>query len=314
MQRLARTVTSWVPYPATDLAAGYIVKAGNPPLALGISHRQQHGRLSVARNVAHDVARDVAQSTVPGCYFWAAGARLISILARAAALMLRKDASGLRALGLTPASLLRTAPVSLPAPRSRRAPAGQGQSQRPSGAQDGPSRRCERSLSVRSLCASAPAPDRRPIPSLRSVIPRSAVGRASRAREAPPQSRLGALLPLSLVGTRSCFRDRISPRWGASFAFRRLGAAHHLLRPIGGLRKLRSNDARKFLPHSLRLLGQPVLCFTARAASARPKTRRVRSKPWINGSMFVQTHFPFDYQTSSKPDQRSNQPSCHSLN
>src|SRR5258707_3001755 len=43
-------------------------------------------------------------------------------------------------------------------------------------------------------------------------------------REAPPQSRLGALLPLSLVGTRSCFcRDRLSQRLDASFSLRRLG-------------------------------------------------------------------------------------------
>jgi hypothetical protein len=73
--------------------------------------------------------------------------------------MLRKDASGLRALGLTPASLLRTAHASLPAPRSRRAPAGQGQSQRRRGAQDRHSKRCERSLSVRNVCACAPAPE-----------------------------------------------------------------------------------------------------------------------------------------------------------
>jgi len=271
MQRLARIVTCWVPYPAISLTAGDTLRAGNAPFAPRIPHSQHHGPATVGHLVGHDMACVAGRKSLPECSSQAAGARLISIPARAAALMLRKDASDLRALGLTPASLLRTAPVSLPAPRSRRAPAGQGQSQRPSGAQDGPSKRCERSLSVRSLCASAPAPDRRPIPSLRSVIPRSAVGRASRA-EAPIQSRLGALLPLSLVGTRSCFfRDRISQRWGASFSFRRLGAAHHLFSgpwgPAQTSAQMRESSCclRSSCWSNLRS------CNTARATSARPK-------------------------------------------
>lgn len=314
MQRLTRTVTFWVPYPATSLAAGYTLRAGNAPLVRRIAHGQHHGPATVGHNVGRDVANGVGRKSLPGCSSQAAGARLVSIPARAAALMLRKDASGLRALGLTPASLLRTAPVSLPAPRSRRAPAGQGQSQKPSGAQDGPSKRCERSLSVRSLCASAPAPDRRPIPSLRSVIPRSAVGRASRA-EAPPQSRLGALLPLSLVGTRSCFfRDRISQRWGASFAFRRLGAAHHVVSgPWGPAQTSAQNTRSSYRIHSGRW-NNLRFCNTARAASARPTTHRVRSKLWINGINYGPTISRFDFQKIVKANKGANQSSCHSLN
>jgi hypothetical protein len=77
------------------------------------------------------------------------------------------------------------------------------------------------------LGASAPAPDRPTFP--RCARSYQSAGRTRFAlAEAPAQSRLGALLPLSLVGTRSCFcRDRFSQRWGASFSFRRLGAAHH---------------------------------------------------------------------------------------
>ncbi len=282
IHRLTRTVTSWVPYPATALAAGHTLKTGNAPLIPRIAHRQQHGRSSVASLVAHDVARDVAQSTPPGCRRQAASARPVSIPAKAAALMLRKDASGLRALGLTPASLLRTAHASLPAPRSRRAPAGQGQSQNPRGAQDRHSKRCERSLSVRNVCARAAAPDCRPIRSLRSLINRPAVGRAAREE-----------------------KHRLSRAWERSFLFRSLGlapasavtgsvsawalpspcaasgAAHHGSPALGGLRKL-SLDCAKVLALAPLLGAICAPATRARAASARPKTRRVRFKRCAN--------------------------------
>ena len=307
MLHRACKVVFWVPYPATALPAGLISKAGNAPLAHYISHGLHHGLVSVGHAVGHDARRKMLSD----CPRWTAGARPLSIPARAAALMLHKDASGLRALGLTPASLLRTAHASLPVPRSHRAPAGQGQNQRRGRRTDGLSKRCERSLSVRTLCARAPAPDRRPIPSLRSVIPRSAVGRASRSREAPHQSRLGALLPLSLVGTRSCFsRDRFSQRWGASFAFRRLGAAHHFSPALGGPaqtfadRRKGSCCIRSDCWGSLRSASRLGLQAFARNFTV------CFSQLWTYRICGCPNHSSIRYQISS----RSNQSSCQSLN
>jgi hypothetical protein len=88
--------------------------------------------------------------------------------------------------------------------------------------------------------AARTAPDRRPTPSLCSVVPQAG-GRArfalkkhriSRAWERSFSCRSLGLAPASLA-------TGFSQRWGASFALRRLGAAHCSLRPCGGLRKLR---------------------------------------------------------------------------
>ena len=191
--------------------------------------------------------------------------------------MLRKAASGLRALGLAPASLLRTAHASLPAPRSRRAPAGEGQNQRRRGAQDRTSIRCERSLRVRVLAPALPRPTRRLFP--RFAQSNQSAGRSRCAlAEAPHQSRLGALLPLSLAGASSCFcRDRLSQRWGASFSFRRLGAAHHASPALGGLRKLSRKDAKVLARFAAIAWATYASAARARAASARPKTRACSS-------------------------------------
>jgi hypothetical protein len=142
------------PYSMRSLAFSRSLETRHAPFAPRIAHGPRHGTSTVADAVADGVAHTVARKPLPRCSLWAAGARPLRTPARAAALMLRKDASGLRALGLTPASLLRTAHASLPAPRSRRAPAGQGQSQRRRGAPDRPSRRCERSLRS-GMCAPA---------------------------------------------------------------------------------------------------------------------------------------------------------------
>jgi hypothetical protein len=202
MHFLARPIASWVPYPATAFSTGCILKASNAPLALRPAYGQQHGRLSAARRVAHAVARGVAQSTTPVCYCWAAGARPVSIPARAQALMLRKDASCLRALGFTTASLLCTAHVSLPAPRSRRAPAGQGQDQRQRRAQDWPSKRSECSLRVR-VCAPA--------------LPRPTADLFPRFARSYPGRRSAAL--------RASEKHRISRAWERSLRCRSLGLA-----------------------------------------------------------------------------------------
>jgi hypothetical protein len=232
MQHLIRDIPSWVPQPAVSVPAGRTLKCSHGPLAPRMAHSDQHGDPPNLHGGRHAYRHASPQNLLPGCSYLAADARQISFRARAAALMLRKYATGLRALGLKPASLLRTAPASLPAPRSRRAPAGQGQSQPRRGAQDGPSKRCERSLSVRNVCAARPAPDHRPIHSLRSFMTRPVVGRASRLTEAPPPSRLGALLPAVA-------------RWGSLLL---------LLRPWGACAYFRWR-ARKFLPAFARSWG-----------------------------------------------------------
>jgi hypothetical protein len=238
MLPVSQKTTLCAAYPAPFFPAGSGLESCHAPLAPRMTHGQQHGLLSVAHHVAHDVARDVAQTSAPGCSFWAAGARPVRIPARAAALLLRKAATGLPALGLKPASLLRTAPASLPVPRSHRAPAGQGQKQH----QRGGRRRklaCERSAKpFPKTPARAPAPDWRPIRSGSLAHDQGRQSVALRAQEAPHRSRLGTLPPLSLVGTRDCFRrDRLSQRWGASFPLLRLGASHHGSPAPGGLRK-----------------------------------------------------------------------------
>jgi hypothetical protein len=171
--------------------------------------------------------------------------------ARAAALLLRTFAVGLRALGLyTPAQLLHNSPLG----RSLSSLRALAKSLPVSGLllQTFWSAASARLESSRRFEAARSAPDWRPIPSLRSVIPQA----ASRARfaldQAPHQSRLGTLLPLSLVGTRSCLcRDRLSQRWGASFSLRRLRAAYHDSPALGGLRKLSLVGSEEFLPFSL---------------------------------------------------------------
>jgi hypothetical protein len=251
MHSLSRIAILWAESPAFFLAAPCVLKTRHALSAPRMAHRLHHRAAHVRREV-RDMVRDAVRGkSLPGCSFWAVGACPIRIPGRAAALMLRKAATGLRALGLKPASLLRTAQASLPVPRSHRAPAGQGQNQNLRGGDLRTGLRALGHTPFPKTPACAPAPDWRPIPSLRSVIPQA----ASRARfaldQAPHQSRLGTLLPLSLAGTRSCLcRDRLSQRWGASFSLRRLGAAYHGSPAVGGLRKLSLIGSEEFLPFS----------------------------------------------------------------
>jgi len=209
--------------------------------------------------------------------------------ARANALLPSNDAGCLRALANLSASFDCNSPLLGPATRSGRSRVPRWPGNKPRGGQ----RRklsCERSANAYpKMPARASAPDRRPIPSLRSVIPQ--VGGQSRCarNEAPHQSRLGALLPLSLVGTRSCFcRERFSQRWGASFTFRRLGAAYHGSPALGGLRKGLPKEANASCQF-LRSLGRPARFVQLRsmqtslpengwAASARPIRRKAIKK------------------------------------
>jgi hypothetical protein len=251
MHSPTRIAILWAESPAFFLAAPCVLEPRHAPSSPRLAHRLHHRAGHVRHEVRNSVRNVVRRKSLPECSFWAAGARPIRIPGRAAARMLRKAAAGLRALGLKPASLLRTAQASLPVPRSHRAPAGQGQNETPRGGDIRTGLRALGHTPFPKTPACAPAPDWRPIPSLRSVIPQA----ASRARfaldQAPHQSRLGTLLPLSLVGTRSClYRDRLSQRWGASFSLRRLGAAYHGSPALGGLRKLSLMGSEEFLPFS----------------------------------------------------------------
>src|SRR5256714_5048231 len=289
-------ITSLGPRPRLLLlAAGRVTKTSHAPSAPRMAHRVQHRAVPVRLDVRHVVRDAVGGKSLPQCSFWAAGARPIRIPARAAALLLRKDATGFRALSLKPASLLRKAQASLPVPRSHRAPAGQGQKQNP---RAGRRRKlaCERSAKTfPKTPSSAPAPDWRPIPSLRSVISRPPVGRAARWTEAPHRSRLGALPPLALVGTRACFcRDQLSPRWGASFPLPRLGASHHGSSALGGLRKLPLLQSASFLPFS------PVAAATCArlCAGVRAKVLALRKRMGLRALA----------QSQPNPDQTRDQP------
>jgi hypothetical protein len=127
--------TFWAEYPALSLAAESGLKTRHAPSAPRMAHRVHHRAVIVRRDVRHVMRDAIRGKALPESSLWAAGARPVRIPVRAVALLLRKDATGLRALGLKPVSLLRTARASLPVPRSHRAPAGQGQKQNPRGGQ-----------------------------------------------------------------------------------------------------------------------------------------------------------------------------------
>ena len=239
----------WASYPLSFLTTGCRLEDGHAPSFHRMAHGPQHGLRSVGHLVGDGMGDAVGRNSLPVCLLRTAGARLVCIPVMAQASVLYKDANGLRALDLKPASLLRTAQASLPVPRSHRAPAGQGQKQNPGG---GDLRTGLRALGL------TPSPK---MPRLRSrarlasysFASLSHTQAASRARfaldQAPHPSRLGTLPLLSLVGTRSCFcRDRISQRWGASFSLLRLGASHHGPPALGGLRKLSLMGSEEFLP------------------------------------------------------------------
>ena len=192
--------------------------------------------------------------------------------------MLRRVATGLRALGLKPASLQRIAQASLPAPRSHRAPAGQGQNQKTEEA--GILRIGLRALGhkpVPKTPACAPAPDSAACPFASLGHVPEAASRIGFALDQAPHhvsAPLGTLLPLSLVGTRSCLcRDRLSQRWGASFSLRRLGAAYHGSPALGGLRKVLLGEAAKSFCRFLWPLGRPARIVWLSTCKRGPENR-----------------------------------------
>jgi len=192
----------WASYPLSFLTTGCRLEDGHASSFHRMAHGPQHGLRSVGHLVGDGMGDAVGRNSLPVCSLRAAGARLVRTPAMAQALVLYKDANGLRALDLKPASLLRTAQPSLPVPRSHRAPAGRGQKQNPGG---GDLRTGLRTLGLTpspKTPACAPAPDWRPIPSLRSVIPR------------PPVVRAAGLT-----------KHRIPRVWGRSLCCRSLGLA-----------------------------------------------------------------------------------------
>ena len=295
MHSASQTTIFWAEHPALSLAAVRGPKTCHAPSAPRMA-RVHHRAMRVRNAVRHLVRHAVRGESLPERSLWAAGARPVRIPARSAALLLRKTATGLRALGLKPASLLRTAPASLPVPRSHRAPAGRSQSQNLRG---GRRRKLAASARQKHFRRRPPALPR-PTGGLFARVPSLMNKAASRSRcaldEAPHRSRLGALPPLSLVGTRDCFcRDRLSQRLGASFALLRLGAAHHGSPAWGPAANFRPRARTKVSCLFLRSLGRPArsfalgnaqTCLPLRkhkwAAGARPINTKSSSKPWIN--------------------------------
>jgi hypothetical protein len=226
--------------------------------------------------------------------------------ARAAALLLSNDAGCLRALANVSASFDCNSPVLWPTTHCGRSWVPRWPAQEPRGGQ----RRklsCERSSSAfPKMPAARPAPDRRPIPSLRSVIPqvggqaRFALKRstASVALGSAPSSfaRWDSLLLLSRP---------VQSALGRFLLLAPPGGGSSLSPALGGLRELALKYA-KFLLHSLRLQEQPTLCHMARAASARPNTRHVRLR--ISHRVVQpsdQNVFQSPNQTSHSQEQRS---------
>lgn len=195
--------------------------------------------------------------------------------ARAAALLLTNDAGCLWALVNISASFYCNSPLLWPTTHCGRSWVPRWPKQEPRCGQR--KQACERSANQFPIMPAArPAPDRRPIPSLRSVIPqvggqaRFALKRstASVALGSAPSSfaRWDSLLLLSRP---------VQSALGRFLLFAPPGGGSSLSPALGGLRELSLKYA-KFLLHSLRLLEQPTLCHMARAVSARPNTRHVR--------------------------------------
>jgi hypothetical protein len=235
--------------------------------------------------------------------------------ARAAALLLSNDAGCLRALANVSASFHCNSPVLWPTTHCGRSWVPRWLEQEPRGGQ----RRklsCERSSSTfPKMPAARPAPDRRPIPSLRSVIPqvggqaRFALKRstASVALGSAPSSfaRWDSLLLLFATGSVSA-GALPSP----CAALGRLIAFSGPLGACANFAQIRESSCRI----SLRLLGQSTLCYTARAASARPKTRHVRyGSPDRRAQSSVKA-FSIYNQAVINPNKGANQSSCLSSN
>jgi hypothetical protein len=209
----------------------------------------------------------------------AVSARRVLPAAQAVSLLQSNEAAGLRALAHLFASFHCNSPMPRPSTRCERSRVSRWPGKEQDAGKDGTWPASARPTSFRRCPPRVP----RLTPRLFARFAHSQTkpgGQARSARaEAPRQSRLGALLLLSLAGASSCFcPDRLSQRWGASFAFRRLGASHHAASALGGLRELSLKDAKVLASVApvARASSAPVAC--GRAASARPTTPACNSK------------------------------------
>src|SRR5581483_8995918 len=210
---------------------------------------------------------------------------------RADTLLLRSCAAGLRALGLSNiAQLLHNSPFG----RGLASLRALAKSLPGSGLmlQTLRSAASARLKASRRFEAARPASDWRPIPSLRSVIPRPPVGRAARLTQHRIRRVWGRSLLLSLVGTRSCFcRDRISQRWGASFSLLSLGASHHGPPAFGGLRKLSLMGSEEFLPLP------SVDKQSAFSLDFGQRTNKLSNKDGLRGARPLKPHLPSKHRS-----------------
>lgn len=316
MHPLSRITISWAANSALLPAAARGRKTCHAPSAPRMAHGQHHARLLVAHHVAHDVARAVARKSLPECSLRAASARPVRIPARAAALLLRKDATGFRALSLKPASLLRKAQASLPVPRSHRAPAGQGQRQNPRGGQ---LRNGLRALGQNRFPSRPPALPR-PTGGLFPRFAQSYPDRQSGALRASTKHRIGrvwgrSLLYRSLGLAIASSRDRLSQRWGASFPLLAWGLRITALRP-GGLRKLslcrvkifRLASAAGTTTHTF-ALGNTQTCLPCAIVMGCGRSP-IKSKPSSKvGSIVVRTFF--NPQPNARPNHNKELINCY---
>lgn len=215
----------------------------------------------------------------------------------AVSLLQSNEAAGLRALARLFASFHCNSPLPRPSTRCERSRVPRCRGKKQYAGKDGNRPASARPISFRRC----PPRVSRLTPRLFARFAHSQTkpgGQARSARaEAPRQSRLGALPPLSLAWASSCFcRDRLSERWGASFAFRRLGAAHHAASALGGLRKL-SLKCAKVLASVAPVAGTPHALWHAGGLRAlAPTTPACEANP---GVFALQTVFPRQGQISS---------------
>ena len=184
---------------------------------------------TVSRIVSSKVSRDVSgnRHRVGGPAGLSASARQPGRGPKAIALLQANVAGCLRALANLSASFSCNSPglSQRPVTGAHGRPAGYGKKNQVRASSEWPPR--SRPTPFPMMPAAPSAPDHRPIRS-HALSHHQAGGQARFARdEAPHQSRLGTLPPLSLLGTRECFcRNQLTQRWGASFALLRLGASH----------------------------------------------------------------------------------------
>jgi hypothetical protein len=195
-----------------------------------------------------------------------AGAHRSMTGARADALLLSNDAGCLRALANVSASFHCNSPVLWPTTHC-------GRSWVPRWPARDPRRGQRRKLSCERSSSAFP----------KMPAARTAPDRLSRAWERSFSCRSSGLAPASLANASVSARALPSP----CAALGRLIAFSGPLGACANFAQIRESSCCI----SLRLLGQSTLCYTARAASARPKTRRVLLQTVDLHGLWSQTFF-----------------------